>query len=69
MEKMWPLKTTTEPIILGARGIIKKGTDKDINKIPGSLSLFYFFVKNTKKAQGLKVFGEGKGAVLLFYVF
>ena len=31
--------------------------------------LILFLCKNTKKAQGLKVFGEGKGAVLLFYVF
>ena len=33
---MWHLKITTVPIIVGALGIIKKGTDKYINKIAGS---------------------------------
>ena len=35
--KMWPLKTT---IIVGALGMIKKGTDKHINKIPGNSSQY-----------------------------
>ena len=34
IEKMWHLKTT-----VGALGMIKKETDKYINKIPGCLSL------------------------------
>ena len=36
---MWHLKTTTVPVIVGALGMIKKGTDKHINKIPVSFSL------------------------------
>ena len=34
IEKMWYLKTTTVLVIGGALGIIKKRTDKHINKIP-----------------------------------
>ena len=41
MEKMWLLKTTPVPIIMGAIGMIKKGTDKHINKISDSPSLIY----------------------------
>ena len=37
---MRQLKTTTMPEIMGALGIIKKGTGKHINKIPGSPSLY-----------------------------
>ena len=40
IEKMWLLKTTTVPVILGALGVMKKGTDKCINKIPGSPSFY-----------------------------
>ena len=40
IEKMWHLKTTTVPVILIALGIIKKETNKHINKIPGSPSLY-----------------------------
>ena len=32
-EKMWLFKTTTEPVKVGALGMIKKETDKYINKI------------------------------------
>ena len=32
---------------------------------PAWRDLFYFIVETTMKAQGLKVLGEGKGAVLL----
>ena len=39
IEKMWHLKTTTMPVIVGALGMIKKGTDKHINKIACSSSL------------------------------
>ena len=31
--KMWHLKTTTMPVIVGALSTIKKGTDKHIHKI------------------------------------
>ena len=39
IEKVWQIKTTTEPVIKGALGMIKKGTDEHINKISGNLSL------------------------------
>ena len=34
LKKMWQLKTTTIPVIVGALGMIKKETDKHIKKIP-----------------------------------
>jgi len=37
--KMWHLKTTTIPVVVGALGLIKKGTNAFIEKIPGSPSL------------------------------
>ena len=41
IEKMWYLKTSTVPVIVGALGMIKKGRDKKhINKKPGSPSLY-----------------------------
>ena len=40
IEKIWHLKTTTAPVIVGALGMIKKGTDKHTNKIPGCVSLY-----------------------------
>ena len=39
VEKMWHLKTTTIPVVVGALGLIKKGTNAFIEKIPGSPSL------------------------------
>jgi len=37
--KMWHLKTTTIPVVVGALGLIKKGTNVFIEKILGSPSL------------------------------
>ena len=37
---MWHLEITTVPVIVGALGIIKKGIDKHINKVPGNLRLY-----------------------------
>ena len=37
--KMWKMKTKTIPVIVGALGMIKKGTQKYVNEIPGNLSL------------------------------
>ena len=37
---MYHLKITTAPVIVGALGMIWKGTDKHINKIPCSLNLY-----------------------------
>ena len=39
VEKMWHLKSITVLIVVKTLGMIKKGTDKHINKIPGSHSL------------------------------
>ena len=40
IEKMWHPKTTILPVIVGALGMIKKGTNKHMNKIPGSPSQY-----------------------------
>eukprot|EP00794_Sanderia_malayensis_P001843 gene1843-2075_t len=34
IQKMWSLKTTTVPVIVGALGMIKKQTQKHLDKIP-----------------------------------
>ena len=36
---MWKMKTKTIPVIVGALSMIKKGTQKYVNEIPGNLSL------------------------------
>ena len=40
IEKMWLLKTTIIPLIVGTLSMIKKRTDKHINKILSSLNLY-----------------------------
>ena len=47
IEKMWRFNTTTVPIIVGALGMIKKGTDRHINKKPSCLRLYEIFFKCT----------------------
>ena len=37
--KMWKLKTKTIPVVIGALGMIKKGTQNFIDHIPGKPSL------------------------------
>ena len=37
--KMWQMKTKTIPVIFGALGIIKNGTQKHVHEIPGNMSL------------------------------
>ena len=37
---MWLFKTTVVSIIIGALGMMKKETDKHINKIPGCSSRY-----------------------------
>ena len=37
--KMWKMETKTIPVIVGTLGMIKKGTQKYVNEIPGNLSL------------------------------
>ena len=39
-KKMWYLKMTMMSVKVGALGMIKKGIDKHINKIPSSYSLY-----------------------------
>ncbi|XP_047480182.1 uncharacterized protein LOC125032840 [Penaeus chinensis] len=39
IEKMWHLKTNTIPVVIGALGLIKKGTNQYVEKIPGDPSL------------------------------
>ena len=39
VEKMWHLKTCTIPVIVGALGVIRKGANDFVNKIPGKPSL------------------------------
>ena len=39
---MWETKTKTIPVIVEAHGMIKKGTQKDVNEIPGNLCLVEF---------------------------
>ena len=36
---MWHLKSTLAPVVVGALGIVKKGTNKYLQQIPGTLSL------------------------------
>ena len=37
--KMWGMKTTTVPVVIGALGVIKKGIEKHIEKIPGKVNI------------------------------
>ena len=39
IEKMWGMNTTTIPVVLGALGLVKKGMEKYISKIPGNISI------------------------------
>ena len=39
---------TTESVIVGVQFMIKKGTDKHINKIPGDMDDIIFFTKMKK---------------------
>ena len=36
VEKLWHMKTVTIPFVIGDLGMIKKGTEKHLEKIPGS---------------------------------
>jgi len=37
--KMWGMKTTTVPVIIRAFGLVKKGTENYIGKIPGNIRI------------------------------
>ena len=45
----WKLKTKTIPVIIGAFGVIKKGTQKYVNEIPGNFSLAEIQKNSVKK--------------------
>ena len=36
---MWGLKTITVPVVIGALGVVKKGIEKHIDKIPGKINI------------------------------
>ena len=38
-EKLWHMKTVTIPVVIGTLGMIKKGTEKHLEKIPRTLNL------------------------------
>ena len=46
--KMWKMKTKTIPVIVGTLGMIKKGTQKYVNEIPGNLSFAEIQKNNVK---------------------
>ena len=39
IEKTWGMKTTTVPMIIGAFGLFKKGTENYIGKTPGNIRI------------------------------
>ena len=39
IEKTWGMKTTTVPVIIGAFGLVKKGTENYIGKILGTIRI------------------------------
>ena len=61
IEKMWQFKTTTLPVIVEDLGMIKKGTDKHINKIPDRSSLY--------KMQIIAICGTAYLIIFLMKVF
>ena len=40
IQKMWHLKTTVIPVVVGALGLLKRGTDEYVDSIPGKPKLF-----------------------------
>ena len=36
---MWGLKTISVPVVIGALGVVKKGIEKHIHKIPGKINI------------------------------
>ena len=39
VERMWGLKTTTVPVVMGALGAFKKDMENYTNKIPGNINI------------------------------
>ena len=39
VSKMWKMKTTTLPVVIGALGAIKEGMRLKVEKIPGTINI------------------------------
>ena len=39
VSKMWKMKTTTLPVVIGELGVIKKGMRLTVEKIPGTINI------------------------------
>ena len=39
INRMWGMKTVVVPIVIGALGLIKKGTEKFTDQVPGQISI------------------------------
>ncbi len=39
INRMWGMKTTTMPVVIGALGLMKKGLEKDTDKIPRNINI------------------------------
>ena len=39
VERMWGLRTTTVPVVIGALGTVKKDMENHTNKIPGNINI------------------------------
>ena len=37
--RMWKMRTETTPVVIGALGVIKKGLEKYVDKIPGTVNI------------------------------
>ena len=51
MERMWGMKATTIPVVIGALGLIKKGLEKYIQQITGNIKRRSHYL-HPKKARG-----------------
>ena len=39
IKKIWEMKTSTVPIVVGALGLIKRGVEKYVSQIPGHIRI------------------------------
>ena len=42
--RMWGMRTKTVPVIVGAQGLIRKGMDQNLGKIPGASNILRRFL-------------------------
>ena len=40
ISRMWSMKTETIPVVIGALGLVKKGMDTYVERIPGNISMY-----------------------------